>query len=173
MTTGQAQVKAASGKGQSCAHKRGRNLGLMNLHKLTFGTPFPLGTLDTVTLAKCRQMLQFIVSSLNYKMPPDKKPSKNMKERQIAKTGYLECVKGKRVTTEEPFPPFHFFTCWKFHPSKPYFHVESFALMPPPQRPAAWATDSRASAQRKELPVKTPPQSCSRLNNIIGSSDPS
>lgn len=62
---GQAQVKAASGKGQSCAHKRGKNLGLMNLHKLTFGTPFPPGTLDTVTLTKCRQMLQFIVSSLN------------------------------------------------------------------------------------------------------------
>lgn len=32
----------------------------MNLHKLTFGTPFPLGTLDTETLTKFRQMLQFI-----------------------------------------------------------------------------------------------------------------
>lgn len=32
----------------------------MNSHKLTFGTPFSLGTLDTVTYAKYREKLQFI-----------------------------------------------------------------------------------------------------------------
>lgn len=139
MTTGQARVNAASGKGRSCAHKRGRNLRLMNLHKLTFGSPFPLGTLDTVTLAKCREMLQFTVSSLNKKTPPNKKLSKNVKKKVNSKKGYLEWVKAKRMTAEEPFPLSRFLMCWKFHPSKPYFLVNSFTLRPPPQRQALWA----------------------------------
>lgn len=41
--------------------------------KLTFGTPFPLGTLGTVMLAKCRQKLQFIVFSLKKKSQQKKK----------------------------------------------------------------------------------------------------
>ena len=87
MTTGQAQAKPASGKGQSSAYKRGRKLGPMNSHKLTSGTPFPLGTSDTVMLAKCRQELQFIVSSFK---------NKQKKKKLNREKGHPEYVKGRR-----------------------------------------------------------------------------
>lgn len=93
----------------------------MNSHKLTFGTPFPLGTLDTVTLAKCRQKLQFIVSSFKKKkkkLNREKRPSKVCKREEI-------------MTAEEFFPLSLFpLLCWKFHPSKSYFLVTGFTLMP-------------------------------------------
>lgn len=79
----------------------------MNSHKLTFDTLFSPGTLDTVTYAKYRQKICFIVSLLK---------------------------KGEEVVSAEEFFPLPLFHAWslQFHPRKPHFLVMGFSLMPTP-----------------------------------------
>lgn len=81
------------------------------------------------------------------------------------------------MTAEVFFPLSHFsLVCWNFHPSKPYFLVPGFTLTPIPLKtsftdnnPIEYLLQKRGHHSQ----TKCPPRQFFRLDDFIGSSDPS